>query len=542
MKAAKIEGTRRGFMTALVVWVIFGLLSTVAAQSGPTTLTGTLGLKFIDPLPGNGIESAVIPVLLRPEGIVTLELEAGAADFFAGREVVVQGRTQASLTERGLPVDVFVVETLELLDPAANVDPLAPVSGNFPTVNLLCLQAGDNAPFAASRYPAIFDTPGNGLVDYWGEVSYGNLTLNGSATLAQWLPISDYPEGFQESDQVFDYFQECIDRADSQVNFSQFSSINFFDADENSNFSFAFFGTVPFNTADTGEKGFRITYNGAPLSFHNAGTVGHEMGHTFFMRHVGLPGVRNGAYITRRSIMSGGDESCWRDQAGTPDNGCFPGQVDAFQLWQAGWIPDNRVTFVGENELVTVTLQRIASPGPSGSLLALVEIPGSQNLLSIAARQRVGTDTPVPFDGVNIMEAVIRDGELTRFIDPPLIVVDEDNDDVLDDPESYFTAGETLDLSQAVGITITINSVAPDNSSYSVTIRNNFSDVPPDSPDLNQDGTVTARDVIYVINRVGTIDPVADVTNDGIVNNDDITLVGSQLGASFVANEPAANP
>lgn len=509
------SSVRLAGLLALIVGM-FGAATLQAQQALPNELTGTVVLKFIDPAPGSEARPEIVPILRTGTTYTSLNLEASVAEMFVSQEVTVTGNFVEGRE------GAFTVENLERVPGAALVDPLAPVGGNEPFINLLCKQEGFNEPFPAESYGALMDgtedNPAGGLINYWNDVSYGNYTIDGSEVLEVWLDVPFIGNSISAINDAkeLDYFQSCIDAAEDQVDFSQFDGINFIGA-ENGGAAFAFFDGIVFETEDV-TKRFRVTYN--PIFAHNVNVLGHEMGHTLLMRHIGaIPFT----YTTNRSIMSDGNLGCLgstRLPEGftsevRPDNGCFAGGLDAYQVYAAGWIDEARVTRVGIGEEVTIDLQRLANPGPDGQLIALVDIPGDDDMLTVSFREGgVGPDTPLffrndpvvdfqagvgtepeyVFESVAISRALIEGdlGRLSLQTDPAIVPQDEeDYEDFLSYVFSPFNQGRSADdagntwlpgetYTDFSGISVTVNSfdIAEDGTSSvaNVTIRNNAAD------------------------------------------------------------------
>ena len=56
------------------------------------------------------------------------------------------------------------------------------------------------------------------------------------------------------------------------------------------------------------------------------------------------------------------------------------------------------------------------------------------------------------------------------------------------------------------------------------------------SPDINGDGFITPMDAIYVINRIGSVDPGdlnADIDGSGTIDANDVDEVIALLGSTY---------
>jgi N-acetylneuraminic acid mutarotase len=123
---------------------------------------------------------------------------------------------------------------------------------------------------------------------------------------------------------------------------------------------------------------------------------------------------------------------------------------------------------VGPNTTRTITLERLAQPGPGNYLMAtipMIDAPG--RFYTAEARRRVGYDDSLPGDAV-VLHRVDPNDPSAR----PARVVDVDNNGDPNDAAAMWTPGETF-ADSANGITITVN--AQTATGFQVTIKRSTS-------------------------------------------------------------------
>jgi M6 family metalloprotease-like protein len=292
----------------------------------------------------------------------------------------------------------------------------APVSGNTPWAILRC-QFSDQAapPLPDSFYNNFFTASGagqGGLYDYWNQVSYGAISLQGT-TVFPWVPLgipsTQDTAGVTRHQQI----QRCIDAAAKQNvgDLSHFygifviqSNVGGEGEDQTAPLNVPACNMYGCTTQQLNIPGVIFEYN--VLNLTNAS---HEMGHGYGLNH---------AWDTQQTQFCGGTQNpagaycdVW-DTMGAPANAPAlygltttfvnpnfgPAQgsdgpgLDAPHLDMLGWIaPDRIYTYSGQP--AEITLHPLEDNGLGGYLMAKVPIGANPaQYYTIEYRRAVGVD------------------------------------------------------------------------------------------------------------------------------------------------------
>lgn len=363
------------------------------SSSTPTTLTGWLTAVWADGLPGTPSLAPVYRLTENSGRAYQLQLDSSlVTPQLLGQQVTLAGQF---LTERSAEAEpIFEVTELE---PAASADPTADeddVLGRQPWVSIMCKFPDVAEPehdlayfegmYATNQYPS--------MDHYWRELSYNQMNLNGS-TAVGWYTLPhpfSYYVSIEGSGNTYTLFQDCVNAADPDVDFTQFVGINLM---FNEFMNYAIGGT---NWADLdGEsRTWRTTW--LPLwAYKNTTIVAHEMGHSFGLPHsMDSEGYQ---YGNPWDVMSNSWSYC--HLLTDPTYGCLGQHTIGSHKEMLGWIPPERQWFVRVGEQTTLTLESLALI-PENSNPLLIKLPlgvePTHSFITIEARRPVGYDQKTP--------------------------------------------------------------------------------------------------------------------------------------------------
>jgi len=240
-------------------------------------------------------------------------------------------------------------------------------------------------------FDPLFLTAPDGLAGYWSDVSYGQITLDGSAVYGWFtLPFTLAESNSKTRGEIID----ACKAAAAGVDFSQFYSV------------IAVLNAV----RDSGSADGKVLLdpNSLYISFAT-----HEMGHGYGLDHslddtgtIYDPSsdTRPGAYGDGWDIMSamnfGGAAPTYTIRFGPSGPG-----LNALNLDKLGWLAPNRVlTWNGSAQ--NLTLAALNHPEAPGFLTAKVPFdPGNANhYYTVEFRRQTGWDRAIPRDTVLIHE------------------------------------------------------------------------------------------------------------------------------------------
>ena len=463
----------------LGVWAVPAPLATAQGD----TLTGWFTFIVADYPSKDGLVSETTYVLTEDSGarhelLIDIDLmrPLGGPVALNRKRVTVEGEWEQS----GAATEKFRVSSIELAEsldaPAAleaspdgastlHTTSQAAVTGSQAWVTILCRfgDATDVTPHPVSHYERMLGASYPGLEHYWKEVSYGNIDLKGSVVVGWYNlphPQSYYygpvgfhvPEDADADDRIAT--DACIAAADADVFFPDFEGVNFV---FNQNFSEpAAYGGSFWRELDGEERWWGLME--LPLVAHEKQNIwAHEMGHGFGLLH--SSGPYEETYDSQWDVMSGGI-LCWDDD---PDSSCINVHTIAHHKDFLGWIPPDRKYVAAPNTTRTITLERLAKPGPDGYLMAQIPIGApSTDFYTVEARLLAGYDEEIPDEAI-----VIHKVDTTRE-DRLAQVVDVDNNGDPNDAGAIWTVGEiftdaennlqvSINAAHATGYRVTIN-------------------------------------------------------------------------------------
>ena len=462
-------------------------LSAQLAEAQQQTLTGWFTITVADYPTESGLTSEITYALTEDSGerhelLIDIELmkPLGGPVALNRKRVTVMGEWEQIdpdvpahfrvnsielnvLPLAALPGRTFAFESSpdETATLASSVQ--AAVTGSQAWVTILCrfADATDVTPHPVSWYEGMLGSSYPGLEHYWREVSYGTITDLAGSVVVGWYnlprPRSYYlyiDEDGREDFETDRAVEDCTVVADADVFFPDFDGINLIFNQQ---------GDAERTVSRGGSR--RLTKDGQTQFYgvtwihprHNASVVAHEMGHAFGLLH--SSGPYDETYDSEWDVMSGGGTCLFRD----PEYGCVGVHTIAYHKDFLGWIPPVRKYVFPPNSTHTITLERLALPGPEGYRLAQIPIGESPtDFYTVEARLFAGYDDAIPDEAI-----VIHKVDTTRE-DRLAQVVDVDNNGDPNDEGAMWTVGEiftdqenalqvSIDAAYASGYRVTIN-------------------------------------------------------------------------------------
>jgi len=376
---------------------------------------------------------------------------AGGPRALDGRRVSVSGSQlpdAAPAPGASAAVPEFRVSSLRSLEAIAVEFPPSPSAGsavdNRPYVMLLCNFSDQQyQPKPKSWYDAILGPKRPNMGHYFDELSFGRLSLAGSAAVG-WFTLPHpylyyYPSGGQ-SLQFSALLNDCVAAADTQVDFTRFSGII---VQHNGVPGWAYGGRYTL-TLDGQTRTFGVTWmpqSGAPQ-------LAHEIGHSLGFPH--SSGGYDQVYDSRWDVMS--NSYPYFDPSLSPPDWLQQHTI-AYNKWLAGWIDGASQLVPALPSTQSVMLLHASKPQTSpGYQLVKVTNPAVPGTFYLAeARQQVGYDRGVPGDAV-----VLHTFDPSRT--EPAHVVDVDRNYDPNDGVAMWTLGESF-ADSLLGLTIDVDSV-----------------------------------------------------------------------------------
>jgi len=269
-------------------------------------------------------------------------------------------------------------------------------SGAQPFVVILCkfAGAGETWQTVADFEKLLFGEAG---VDaYWREASYGRINLAGSKVVG-WYTLPQDTTAYRTADgadmDLYRLATDCTAAADADVHFPDYFGIGM-----------AF--NLDVRVSSRGGKACLDLDGGAhcygafwlwPANSRNRAVAAHEIGHAFGLSHSTT--VDGAEFGDVWDVMSK-DGQWWPDPYFNP----APQHMIAYAKDRLGCIGAER-KYMAAGGAQTITLERLARPGPDGYLMAQISIAGATtHFYTIEARRQIGFDARLPGDAVVIHE------------------------------------------------------------------------------------------------------------------------------------------
>jgi hypothetical protein len=159
------------------------------------------------------------------------------------------------------------------------------LAGPQPFITILCKLADVNdEPVSPAYFDGLFGAVRPGLDDYWREVSYGQINLDGSRTVGWYplpLPSAEYLAVTEFEARLDLLMDDCTRVADADINFPDYAGINLvfnIALDEKA------WGGRRCLERDSVLRCYGVTWLWS-RGFVRQRTVAHEIGHTFGLMH-----------------------------------------------------------------------------------------------------------------------------------------------------------------------------------------------------------------------------------------------------------------
>ena len=424
---------------------------------------------------------------------------AGGTTALNGTVVTVTGRFSGSMAGRAVEsgsAAVFSVESILLSEfgPGADQSRVAPVvaravSGSQSWISILCRFSDVvDEPKTLSYFQNMYGSTYPGLDHYWREASYDTVNVLGSGAVG-WYTLPQ-PRSYYIYDANGDgkanlnhsrAVEDCTGVADDDVYFPNYVGINLMFNDDLDGYAW---GGTQYLTLDGASKAWRTTWE-PPWGYGNIGVIYHEMGHGFGLPH--SSGNYGKTYDNVWDVMSAHWPYCYLTR--DPTYRCLGQHTISYHKDKLGWIPSALKYQVAENELTSVTLERLAIPQSSSYRMIKIPIGGSTtHFYTVEVRRLAGYDQMVPGEAL-----IIHEVDTTRGNDAH--VIDVDGNGRTDDDGTFWTAGETF-FDSANGILVGVTSAT--STGFVVTVGTSIASDTISGDVLLPPGEVASTDGAYV--------------------------------------------
>jgi len=414
-----------------------------------------------------------------------IALDVDSARFAAGDLYALQGHRIALLAPAqaasgvaeaavAAPLRAETIVSAESLETAAAT---SAVTGAQPWVTIAC-KFSDNTsePKDLAYFQTMLSNSPGRLDDYWRTVSYGKVTVAGSAAYGWFTlphPRSYYVPASGSAD-LNKLFADCTSVANATVDFSNFVGINqMFNADLD---GYAWGGNH-YATLDGKYASWQVTWE-PPWGYQNEAPLAHEMGHGFGLPHANNSDLDSDPYDNPWDVMS----DSWHDATSDATFGTQPKHISTYQRDRLGWIDAARKLTIGTAGTWTnLTLDAAELASSPNLQMIVVTLPGAvaTHYYTIEAR-RAGVAGDLYDHNLAGSAVIVHEVDTTRK--EPAWSVDAQTPpaNVADDAGSMFVTGETwaapggalilgVSSASANGFVVSVNRAADD-----LVFRNGF--------------------------------------------------------------------
>ncbi|MCX6031029.1 MAG: hypothetical protein NT169_17240 [Chloroflexi bacterium] len=333
--------------------------------------------------------------------------------------------------------------------------------GAQPFVTVLCrFPDVPGEPESPAFFERLFSDTYPGLNHYWRTVSYGAISLDGSSVVGWYVLPHDsdaYRTGLRDKTTPASVItadlqrlaEDCTAAVNVPINWEQIYGIN-----------------LVFNASLDRPLGGRVCliimgmdkcYGATWIWAANAGNQAiwaHEMGHSFGLLHSSsdLGATYNNVWDVMSYSGAYGFDPEYRQIAQDPL---------AFAKESLGWIPADRKFVAAPDSEATITLERLAAPGPDGYLLAEIPIPGEDfqargaaaRFYTVEARRQVDYDGNLPGEAVVIHE--VDRGRATPARAVSMKLAGDDGGNGASTSSAMWTPGSSFrDFEHGIAVTV----------------------------------------------------------------------------------------
>jgi len=406
-----------------------------------------------------------------------IALDVDSARFAAGDLYALQGHRIALLAPADAasagaeaaasPLRAESIVSAESVQLAAAT---SAVTGAQPWVTIAC-KFSDNTsePKDLAYFQTMLSNSPGRLDDYWRTVSYGKVTVAGSAAYGWFTlphPRSYYVPASGSAD-LNKLFADCTSVANATVDFSNFVGINqMFNADLD---GYAWGGNH-YATLDGKYASWQVTWE-PPWGYQNEAPLAHEMGHGFGLPHANNSDLDSDPYDNPWDVMS----DSWHDATSDATFGTQPKHISTYQRDRLGWIDAARKLTIGTAGTWTnLTLDAAELASSPNLQMIVVTLPGAvaTHYYTIEAR-RAGVAGDLYDHNLAGSAVIVHEVDTTRK--EPAWSVDAQTPpaNVADDAGSMFVTGETwaapggalilgVSSASANGFVVSVNRAADD--------------------------------------------------------------------------------